>query len=693
MVYDGTSSGFNDSIWVPSFGLPVIESVLRSTDTDTWMADIDIADQFLNFVLHEDAQPYCGVDLSPYFSDECSETSPTLWERWTRCLMGAKSSPYQTIRAMLWAEDVIRGDRLSDSNPLQWKYIRLNLPGSVFYDPTLPWVSKVRSDGILASDFYIYVDDCRSTSPSLDEAWHTLRRISSILGYLGIQDAARKRRPPTKRPGAWEGSMVYLDSNNVGVYVSHEKWKKVKDHLSWINEQVRRCRTGLTSKLKITNWGINHKELERRRGFLVYVSRTYPSITPYLKGIHHTLDSWREGRDSDGWKEVMQELRSSEKVESAYTHPSSAPDYVFPVPRLDDDLMALNELFSSEHPRVRVVRSKCVSIALYGFGDASGAGFGSTIELKDKSIKVRYGLWGKDSNKLSSNYREFSNLVETIETEAKEGTLSGSELFLFTDNAVAEACFYKGTSNSKTLFDLVLRIRKVQLKYSLRLHVIHVAGTRMIQQGTDGTSRGNFLEGVMMGQDMLSFVPLNESATERSPGLKEWIKSWTQEDLVLLSPEGWFTTGHGIVGGENNADGEWIPQYTSHTSIWAPPPAAAFDAMAELIRSRHKNPNLAHIFVCPRLFTHAWRKGLMKTADCCFYVPVGSIPQWPAEMHEPLMIGVFLPFISSYPWQLRRSEPVLEVERELREVWKRKDGSERLVLRKLWSLRTTEGSM
>ena len=25
MVYDGTASGFNDSVWVPSFGLPTVE--------------------------------------------------------------------------------------------------------------------------------------------------------------------------------------------------------------------------------------------------------------------------------------------------------------------------------------------------------------------------------------------------------------------------------------------------------------------------------------------------------------------------------------------------------------------------------------------------------------------------------------------------------------------------------------------
>jgi hypothetical protein len=58
--------------------------------------------------------------------------------------------------------------------------------------------------------------------------------------------------------------------------------------------------------------GLTHKQLERRRGFLVYVAQAYPSLVPYLKGIHLTLDSWRSGRNEDGWKRSradMEQLR------------------------------------------------------------------------------------------------------------------------------------------------------------------------------------------------------------------------------------------------------------------------------------------------------------------------------------------------------------------------------------------------
>ena len=41
---------------------------------------------------------------------------------------------------------------------------------------------------------------------------------------------------------------------------------------------------------------VTHKRLECIRGFLIYVARTFKWMTPYLKGLHLTIDGWREGR-------------------------------------------------------------------------------------------------------------------------------------------------------------------------------------------------------------------------------------------------------------------------------------------------------------------------------------------------------------------------------------------------------------
>jgi hypothetical protein len=200
------------------------------------------------------------------------------------------------------------------------------------------------------------------------------------------------------------------------------------------------------------------------------------------------------------------------------------------------------------------------------------------------------------------------------------------------------------------------------------------AGKRMIAQGTDGLSRGDLDSGVMRSADMLSFVPLHLSALERAPGLMPWLHTWTPGLLLRsISPLEWYTVGHGITGFHVNADGIHLPECTlsSHVVlVWAPAPTAAEAALEELSTSRHKLPHLSHIVLCPRLFTHAWRKRLYKLADYVFFLPAGRREDvWPSHAFEPLIVGVILPFLPSAPWCLRQSTAILQLDASLRACW------------------------
>lgn len=70
IVYNGTQSGLNESIWAPWFTLPTIERHLRTMMPGTFMGDLDIGEQFLNFILHTKVQPYAWVDFAAYFPEE-----------------------------------------------------------------------------------------------------------------------------------------------------------------------------------------------------------------------------------------------------------------------------------------------------------------------------------------------------------------------------------------------------------------------------------------------------------------------------------------------------------------------------------------------------------------------------------------------------------------------------------------------
>ena len=371
--------------------------------------------------------------------------------------------------------------------------------------------------------------------------------------------------------------------------------------------------------------------------------------------------------------------------------------FTSPAPRLLADLKALIKLTSAALPPLRIVRPHHVAHVFYGFGDASGTGKGSTKqafktlhhssgELGPASeIKFKVGVWNASIEKESSNYRELRNLVEDLELEASSGGLKDTEMFLFTDNSTAESAYYKGSSSSKKLHALVLRLHKLSLDYSLILHVVHVSGTRMIAQGTDGCSRGVLLEGVMSGQSMLSFVDLDKTAVERSPELLPWIRSWCgKRDLNPLTPEEWFVEGHGIVGGHLDKHGVWMPDHepSGNIHLWAPQPAVADAVLEELLKARHKRTDTTHIIVIPRLMAPRWRRLFHKAVDMSFVVDPG-ISFWPTDMFEPLFVGVLLPFIPHRPWSLKRAPLMVELGRQLRQVCKEGNFLAGRILRKL----------
>jgi hypothetical protein len=198
MVYDGTISGLYDAIWVPRFVLPTLETHLRAVDEDTHMADVDVSDCFLNFMLHPTLRELAGVDLTHYFSEE----GEVLWEAWQRAAMGLKSSPFQAVSVLTVADEMIKGNHLDPKNQFRWARVRENLPGNLDYDPSSLWVAKVREDRKIASDLFTFVDDLRPTGPGHVECWKAERRAASVLNWLGIQDAPRKHRDSSQRPGA-----------------------------------------------------------------------------------------------------------------------------------------------------------------------------------------------------------------------------------------------------------------------------------------------------------------------------------------------------------------------------------------------------------------------------------------------------------------------------------------------------------
>ncbi len=174
---------------------------------------------------------------------------------------------------------------------------------------------------------------------------------------------------------------------------------------------------------------LDYKRLEEIRGFLGHISMTYLVVTPYLKGLHLTLASYHPGRNEFGWKLAGSNwsayLRASveagkfsqdeagameraaaepielEPREGKYFVPLDPrlkkplprpPKKITAAPRPIPDVRALGKLFDSTGPTPVLPRAPKVYTVLYGFADASGSGFGSTI-LRKGGIQYRIHNW------------------------------------------------------------------------------------------------------------------------------------------------------------------------------------------------------------------------------------------------------------------------------------------------------------
>jgi len=297
MVYNGTSCGLNVFLWAPRFGLPTVKQTLRALLAGYCQCDLDVGEQFLNFPLHTDLREYSGVDvrvrgvrlLNQGDQEWEDERGPSPWERWERNWMGLRDSPYRSLQWQVRLKLEVYGDRKALGNPYHWDRVEFNLPGSKGYRSDLPWVMKIRADGHLAAEIFVYVDDGRTTGHSPRLTWAAARAYTAGCSRRGVQDASRKRMSPSDTPGPWAGTVTHTAGGRVLGMVSQVKWDKTKLLIAELGGMIPKGPLPLQRLLEI-------------RGFLMYVVWTYTWLNPYIKGLYLTVDSWRPGRAEDGFK-------------------------------------------------------------------------------------------------------------------------------------------------------------------------------------------------------------------------------------------------------------------------------------------------------------------------------------------------------------------------------------------------------
>ena len=114
----------------------------------------------------------------------------------------------------------------------------------------------------------------------------------------------------------------------------------------------------MISRADAEDTGLPRPRLEEIRGFLNYVVRTYPWMNPYLKGLHLTIDGWREDRTQGGWRVPRAQMaarRGWDQETSGEMEDPTAPTTVAVQPRLRRDVRCLLRLTETPAPPLELL--------------------------------------------------------------------------------------------------------------------------------------------------------------------------------------------------------------------------------------------------------------------------------------------------------------------------------------------------
>ena len=134
--------------------------------------------------------------------------------------------------------------RKDEANPLYWDSLVQNCPGTNKYDPSMPrlyiWDSKQQVVTAACNNF---VDDPRSVPATQKLARDATHCVDTVMGYLGLQEATRKRSTNSQTTGEWTG-YITLSLENVGLFVtmSERNWGRdeeiIYDMLEKFNDRI-----------------------------------------------------------------------------------------------------------------------------------------------------------------------------------------------------------------------------------------------------------------------------------------------------------------------------------------------------------------------------------------------------------------------------------------------------------------------
>jgi hypothetical protein len=277
------------------------------------------------------------------------------------------------------------------------------------------------------------------------------------------------------------------------------------------------------------------------------------------------------------------------------------------------------------------------------WGDGSGTGTGGTYErlMEEGTMQVWMGTWAPHVKVYDSNWRELRTLLGTLERIQLEGKsyVRGGTLFYFTDNSSVYFIIKGGSSRSPELHKLARRIKEFEIELGCRLEPIHVPGLLMIDQGTDGQSRGMWLAPSRLTRSSIMESSLALGGTPYSLALAQWAL-----DQAGLPQDTKYQL-------QDTLSNWHFDKIYGQTSMWFPVPEVARQALVCFLDIWVEGPtHTSGIFLVPRIMQKDW-------GYICKHVMVLG-EYYPGSLPDLCSYDSHIPFVLLYIPRHVRSLPV-----------------------------------
>jgi hypothetical protein len=232
----------------------------------------------------------------------------------------------------------------------------------------------------------------------------------------------------------------------------------------------------------------------------------------------------------------------------------------------------------------------------------------------------------------SSNWKELKTLLLTLQAihHARPQQLGRATLFYFTDNSTTYWVCSSGSSRSPELHRLAGQIKFIELELSIELQVIHVPGVVMIQQGTDGLSRGIWASELQpyANQAQLTasiFAPCGPDGAMVDRIVNEHKLCWPSWNMV-------------------HWDKAFDPTLWLHNqTVWFPPPEIARQCLCAFMEAWVESPlDTTALFFVPHVLPAFWHSLSKNITE------LGSIKASELSSPPPLPIPVIVLYIAPH---------------------------------------------